>query len=172
MDTVSCESCGKSKAPLNCGHCHKRICKSCAHFLEDGSFSFLPKVPSELTHTTYCEPCFYEQVAPEQTKYEAAMEQAKEILIFFKQQSKETRLIERSEDPIEVLDCADRDETIMRLAFLASRKGFNAVIDIELKPKKVRDNAYQTCVWHAVGIPAQVIDRKLIKDKSLRHYPN
>ena len=152
--------------------CAESICKTCARFLDEETFSFFKKIPEVLSHTTYCEPCYHANVEPEFPKYAEIIEKAKNILVFAKSQGKETRLIKRLEDPIEVKDCNDHDEAIMRLAFLAAQSGYNSIIDMDLKSEKIRTGSYQTSVWTGTAIPAQVNDAKLIKDRSTWSDPN
>lgn len=132
----------------------------------------MPKVPPELTHQVYCDTCFVATLEPAQAEYEAAMARAKETIVFFKDQGKETRLIRRLEEPVHVTECADREETLLRLAFLASQKGYNAIIDIDIVSKKVRSEAYQTMVWSGSGIPVELKEKYLIKDRTLWKHPN
>ena len=168
----SCVTCLKTKANLTCGLCAGSLCKKCAEFLAEETFSFLKTVPAELAHSTYCGNCFGEHVAPAQLQYDETMEAARNVMIFMKSQAKETRLIKRKEPEVKVTDCADHDETIMRLAFYAAQLKFNALIDVLITPKKVVDGHYQTTVYTGSGIPAQVHESKLIKDRSLWSNPN
>ncbi len=124
-------TCGKTKATLQCGICHEPLCKSCTQFLDEGQFSFLPRIPRDLTYHTYCDTCFTAKVA--------------------------TAL-------------ADYDQKL--LAFLASLEKCNAVIDVDLKSKKVRAGSYQTTVWSGSGMPANVSDELLVKDRSIWDDPN
>jgi hypothetical protein len=100
------------------------------------------------------------------------MERARETLVYFKSQSKETRLINRTEKPVFVKDCPDHDELVLRLAFFAARAGFNSIIDVLVESKKVKVNSYQTTVWSGSGIPAQTHAKKLVKDRSIWQNPN
>lgn len=157
---------------MQCGICNCSVCKNCAVFLDEGHFNFLPKVPVELSHTTYCPTCFEAQVRPALEKYEEDMEKAKNILVFFSKQGKETRLISRKEKPFKVTDIWDRDEALLRLAFLAVQAGFNALIDVDLISEKVRINNRQSLKWQGTGIPANVDERKLPRDRSIWQNPN
>src|SRR5262245_3331877 len=134
----TCCDCQKPKAQLECGVCKASVCKVCAHVLREDHFSFLPKVPEILTRGVYCGSCFEQNVEPSLTDYDATMERAREVLVFFNDQGKETRLIRRTEKPLRIASCADREETLLRLAFLAAKAGYNAVVDIELTGKKIR----------------------------------
>lgn len=104
--------------------------------------------------------------------YDAICEKAKGILVFDKTQGKETRLILRSEDPVHVVDCRDHDETILRLAFRAAQSNFNAIVDMSLASRKIKDGSYTTLLWWGQAVPANVDIGRLPKDKSLYHYPN
>lgn len=169
---MSCADCQKTKAPLSCGLCAKSLCKSCTQFLEEESFSFYLSLPAVLRHQSYCLQCFSQSVQPELDRYEELMVQAREILVFEKSQSKETRLIRRDENPVRVNDCIDRDEAVLRLAFQTVQKGYNAIIDMDLVGKKVIRDGYQKTYWSGTAIPTQVSENKLLKDRSLRSNPN
>ncbi len=129
-------------------------------------------IPPELSHTVYCEACYHEKVAGPLADYNQELESAKEILVFFKNQGKETRLIKRLEDPIRVENCLDYQDVVMRLAFLTQKAGFNGMVDIAISSEKVRTGNYQTLKWKGVGIPAHIRADKLLRDKSLEQTPN
>lgn len=132
----------------------------------------MQKKPEFLSHAAFCSTCYTEKVSPEQAKYEALIETAKNILVFEITQGKETRLIKRKEAKITVNDCPDRDETMLRLAFQAAEKGFNAIIDVDIKAKKVKEGKYQHTMYSGTAIPAHVTDNKLVKDRSIWSDPN
>lgn len=116
----------------------------------------MPVVPENVRHAVYCHSCFAENVIPAEAAYDQDVERAKQVLIFYKNEHKETRFVKRLEDPVTVKACVDREETILRLAFQAVIKGYNAVLDVDLFSEKIRTGAYQTKMWHAAGVPAQV----------------
>lgn len=140
--------------------------------MDEKHFSFLDIVPPELSHTSYCVYCFEAQVAEKFEAYNQALEKAKDITIYFKNQGKETRLLKRQKEIYTVAECTDRDETLLRLAFKAVQADFNAVIDIDLISKKVRMGTYQTLIWSATGRPAHVTPDKIVRDRSIWHNPN
>lgn len=156
MGNSSCCSCLKPKATLQCGICDDSVCKECAQFLGEDSFSFLKEIPKNLSHSTYCYNCFDRDVAAELAAYEKDMKKAEGIMIFEKAQSKETRNFRRHERPYQIPECADREEALLRLAFMAVRDGFNALIDVEITSRKIRNGTYQTSVYSGTGMPAQV----------------
>lgn len=172
MSNTPCTNCNKAKANLVCGLCEAVICKKCTLFIEEDTFSFLPKIPAELQHTAYCGTCYDTKVAPALEKYNALMEQAKNTMVFTKAQSKATRLIKRLENVVEVIDCADHDEVILRLAFFAAQLKYNSILDVDVTSRKIIDGAYQTTVWSGTGMPADVLESRLIKDRANWSSPN
>lgn len=140
--------------------CQEALCKSCAQFVDGDRFSWLPQIPKELSHTTYCGPCFNVNVAPAMAEYDEAMEQAKRINVFFTTDSKQTRFFNRKEKPFKIANCPDKEETLLRLAFLAVRAGFNSIIDVEITSEKVRNGSYQTTIWKGTGVPTKLEGRR------------
>lgn len=160
MQNKSCSSCLSPKAPLSCGLCHESVCKSCAQFLDESSFAFIKKKPEALTHTTYCPACFDQNVAAELKKYNDDIEKARHIIVFDKAQSKETRNFKRFNETYSVKDCPDREETLLRLAFQAVRGGFNAIIEVEISSKKVRESSRQRQIYSGLAQAALVTEGK------------
>jgi hypothetical protein len=159
-----CVSCRRPVAALQCDACQEPLCKSCEEYLEAGTFSFLETVPPELLHTHYCSGCHASIIEPALESYQATMEQARGVYVFFTSQRKPVRLLKRAQFPIRVEGVVDREETIMRLAFRAVEQGFNAVVDAEVKSEKVRNEGYQTSRWHGVGRPGLVDAEKLERE--------
>lgn len=155
----SCVVCQKDKAPLQCGLCGSAVCKGCVHFIED-RFSFLEKVPSELSHGAYCETCFTAHIEAALTDYEETMRRARDVSVYFKNQSKETRLMKRSKEIFRVADCPDRDETVLRLAFQAASRGYDVLIDVDVTSEKVRHGGYQTLKWSGTAVPVHPSSRR------------
>jgi hypothetical protein len=166
-----CSTCQKPKAGLHCGLCQQPVCKSCAHILGEERFAFHPSPPAELKTEISCEACYQDKVAPLEQEYEETLELAREVLVFNKSQSKESRLIPRKEVPVRVQDVDDEQEALMHLAFQAARRGCNAVVDVDLQPKKVRDGSYQTTLWSGTAIPARV-DAERYANRVERKNPN
>jgi hypothetical protein len=167
MEKEKCTTCGKSKALLSCGVCTVSVCKHCAQILEEESFSFLDVQKPEMLQTTFCNTCFDEKIAPDLMDYQQTMEAAKNIEVFFKDQGKETRLMKRIDVVFSIVDCPDRNEAIMRLAFKAVKMGFNSVIDVDIVAKKVKMGAYQTHSYKATGVPSNVRPENVVHDRSI-----
>jgi hypothetical protein len=155
MEASKCTICQKPKANFVCGVCEIPICKSCAEFVDHDSLDFLEKLPELLSYPAYCPPCFDNKVVPEIAEYDRCMELAKEVVVFYKAQGKESRSYKRTEKPIKINDCPDRNETLLRMAFRAAQGGFNALVDVEITHEKVRDEGYSKFKWHGSGIPVK-----------------
>ncbi len=163
MSESVCYECRGPKANLRCGICEESLCKKCARFLDEQTFSFRTQLAPELSHTYYCSPCFDAQVEPELAAYDETMDRAKEAFFFFVTHKGGVPVEKRALKPVEVESCPDRDETILRLAFRAAENGFNAVMDAEVKAEKVRTGGggYQKSRWMGKGIPALVDAERL-----------
>lgn len=157
-----CKTCRKPKANYQCGLCGENVCKSCAQFLGDG-FSFLRKIPAELSHTTYCSSCFDEKVAAPLEAYNTTMAEAKEVMVFSKDQTKQTAHLRRREDPIVVEDCEDEDEIVVRLAFFAAEKKFNCLLDVHITHKKIIIGSHKKTIFNGTAIPT-TIDPKAVRE--------
>lgn len=154
-----CYSCRQSNASLKkgyqCGLCQNLLCKKCIFPLNKSFFSFLKEVPEELTHTAYCNTCYHQKVAPAMETYLETMQRAEGLYVFEKA-SRHVPLIMRSKHKISVENCADRKETILRLAFLAAEQAFNAITGVEVVCEKVRISGYQTSKWSATGYASKI----------------
>jgi len=161
-----CISCRKpaSKGSKSCGLCEEPVCKDCVQFLEASTFSFLSELPPELSHTYYCSNCYGTTVEPALTTYEETMVQARDVFIFFTTQKRAPTVIKKAIAPVRVDSCDDRDETILRMAFLAAQQGHNALLNTEVEVKKVRNAGYQKSDWRGVGTPATVDASKVERD--------
>lgn len=162
MSEQLCKTCRKPKANFECGVCHEHMCKAHTHFVTD-SFSFLTKIPKDLTHPTYCVNCFDDKVAGPLAEYEETMEKAKEVMMFTKDQTKMTGHLNRKEDPIIVEDCEDEDEVVLRLAFQAVQMGHNCILDVNIKNKKIIVGSHKKTIFTATAIPI-TIDPKEVRE--------
>lgn len=158
-----CISCRSPNAALHCELCNETVCKNCIQVLDEDAFSFQAVTPPELRHIRYCAFCYDAHVAPALEKYTEVLERARGLYFFFTTQKKQYPLVRKARQKVVVEACNDRDETILRLGFLAAELGFNAIIEGEVTAKKVRNEGYQKSVWHGVGTPAQVDAEKLAR---------
>ena len=161
MSESECVCCRRPKATLTCEICQDALCKSCAQFLDAATFAFLETKPEELTHSHYCPTCYGAHVEPALEKYNEVLGRAREAYFFFTSQRKPIPILKKAKEGIQVASCMDRDETILRLGFLAASQGYNAVIEAEVTSEKVRNEGYQKSVWKGKGIPANVDVAKL-----------
>lgn len=158
---TKCSECQKNAAHLKCGLCEAALCRSCAEVCNEPDFSFFKVAPKGLLHGIFCETCFQQTVLPQIDVFNEVMDKAKDVMVYMKDQSKESRLFRRTEKPIVVENCNDREDTLLRLAFQAVQLGFNAIVDVELAPTKVIDHAYQTTSWRGVAMPVQATAAQL-----------
>ena len=172
MDKALCQTCQSEWTHLRCGLCEQATCKSCAHVLEEDAFSFLPKIPDHLSKGIYCHPCFNEKVAGEVEEYESKMETARNLDLYFKNQGKETRFVRRHAKPLVINACVDRDELLLRLAFLAVHGGFKCLVDVEVTAQKVTNHAYQKSVFKGTAVPVNPAPHHLPRHNSNLSNPN
>jgi len=130
-----------------------------ALFVDDESFALLETPP--VAPGAYCPACYDQQVWPALSEYNEQLERAKNVNMFYLSQSKESRFVRRIEKPISVKDCVDRQDAILRLAFIAVRAGKNALVDVDLSSSKIRNGGYQTSSWSGRAIPADIEESAL-----------
>ena len=68
---------------------------------------------------------------------------------------------------VDLAECPDRDETILRLAFQAAKGGFNALVQGDVTSRKVRNHGYQKSVWSGTAFAADVDEEKLNRNDYL-----
>jgi hypothetical protein len=164
MQSSACVSCEKTKAPRRCGLCQSALCKNCSVTIPEGGFSCLHPIPEKFSQPFYCPACFTQDVAPELATYETIFTRAKDVFVFSIAKHKQTRLIRRSKILLSVEGCADKQEAVLKLAYLAAKENFNSIIDVEIICEKVRMGAYQTSKWNAKGVPVHMDAEKLQRE--------
>jgi len=164
---VSCEICLQKKAQLSCGLCIKEICKDCSIDLGTYAFSFMSKVPQELTKEHYCLHCYDTTIQPKKTQYETRLKQAEDIYFLTKAYPGYVRVLKKHTKRVVIKECPDRKEAILRMAFFAVELGFNAIIDADLKSHKTRNGGYQSSYWSSSALPAD-IDGEQLERASLK----
>lgn len=171
---MKCSVCNKNlkSKSLVCGICETDICKNCAEFLSEDSFHYVEVKPVKNDSSCFCQTCYTTDVLPLINNYEETLAKAREVRIFSKSQAKETRLIKKLEEPIVIENGLDEPDVLLKMAYKAAARDFNSIVDVEVKSKKVRTGSYQTSTWSGTGIPVNVDDAKLVKDRSIRDNPN
>src|ERR1017187_6626986 len=119
-----CVCCLAPKATLSCHLCQGFICKDCTEFVDGETFSFQQILTDDLKHTQYCRSCHTLKVLPAVIKYRGIMARAKKAFVIDKPQRRPLPVTKRFETAIHVIDCIDREETMLRLAFQAAELGF------------------------------------------------
>lgn len=156
----------EAKKPFECLICATPLGKREVEFIDENTFLFLTALPAGLALGSYCVSCFDAHVRPEVETYQQKLDQAKNVNVFFLSQSKETRFVRRIEKPIKVENCQDREEAILRLAFLAVEANKNSLVDVDLSSTKVRNGGWQSSLWSGRAIPADIDEANL-----QRRYP-
>jgi uncharacterized protein YbjQ (UPF0145 family) len=152
-----CVDCRSPKAETTCTSCEGAVCRKCRVFLEKTDFPVARDLlPTELKFGYFCGRCYSSEIEPIRLEYDSTLEQAKQIIIIFKDSKSTLRVLKKALHKISTSGIPDRDEAVLHLAFQAVKSGFNAVINTEVSFKKVRNEGYQTAVWEAHGLPAQV----------------
>ena len=98
---------------------------------------------------------------PFRDQYEETLDQAKRVNVIFKESKSTFRVLKKATKGIEVHQQPDRNEAILRLAFMAARAGFNALIDVEASSEKKRNAGWQLTTWMAKGLPAEINSHEL-----------
>ncbi|MCC6137864.1 MAG: hypothetical protein IT287_04480 [Bdellovibrionaceae bacterium] len=160
---ITCTSCLKLEAPFNCGLCQDALCKKCAQFLDPNYFSFYESVPEVLKHSEYCRTCYDSKVSSHVDAYEKMLHKARNMFVFFRGQGKDVRSlqIKRPDTTLEVTDCEDYDETILRLAFRAAEKDYNVLVDVETHSEKIHNGSYHTLKWRGKATPTNAEEGRL-----------
>jgi hypothetical protein len=144
-----------SQTAFKCLVCECSLLKGDVQFVAEDTFSF-SSVSGKGLAGTYCMSCFDDRVTPELERYNLLMEKAKDVNVFFSSQSKESRFVRRTEKPIKVVDCQDRDEAVLRLAFLAAEAGKNSIVDVDLSSVKVMNGNWKSLRWSGLAVPANI----------------
>jgi len=160
----ACTACKSTKKVELCGVCESPVCQKCAQYLPKHSFPLLPVRPPELHHDTYCGPCYVSKIGPIEEEYARLSVLAAKVLVFPKAKAEQTRLMDKREKPLSVEDCEDERDVLLKLAYLAAKEGFNALIYVHVAKKQVRNHAYQTSRWTGHAIPTKVDEAKLRPD--------
>ena len=155
MKKIECQSCFKNKSFLECSNCKEAVCKSCACFVDETSFEFANFLPEDISGQTFCPSCYTIKADPVLTEYNLILDRAKSVNVYSIKQSNETALIKRIEKPIKVKDCADREEALMRLAFITAQKNFDTIVDVNISSIKIFDSKYRKLIWTGVGVPVE-----------------
>jgi hypothetical protein len=173
MSETVCLSCRKREGAYECVSCQNSVCKPCSESVGDRLFISLEEIPVEQVAGRFCGQCFDADMGPRLEAYRETMEAAKQVFIFFKTQRKHIPLIRKSKVLVKVDECADRDETILRLAYYAAKEEYNAVVDVDVVGKKIRAaGSTKTANWKGSGYPAVVdgakIERQDLQEQTYR----
>ena len=150
---LNCESYCDSKTSLTCKSCEKYTCKECSCFVAEEDFDYFKEIPDELKSGVYCPSCYSDGIESHVQNYQEIMRKAEDVDVFTKIQTAETRLIRKIAKKISVTDCGDKEEALMRLAFLAASNGYGTIVNVDLVPNKVGSGSYKKQIWAGSGFP-------------------
>lgn len=161
-DLYLCKTCRTilNTVDYHCGLCFEPICKKCAVFTVE-TFDYLRRVPEKLTHPCTCSLCYDQEIAKPTEEYLERVEQSKEIIIFSKNESKQTRLFSRKEPAYVVEDCDDEEDALRHMSFWAIEDNFNCLIDITYAKKKIVIGSHKKFIWTGRGIPVNIDTKRL-----------
>lgn len=173
MPNNECLSCRKRAGAYACVSCEDPVCKPCSETVSDPLFVSLESIPEAQVAGRFCGRCFDSEMGPRLDAYRTTLEAAKQVFIFFTSQKKSIPLIRKSKTLVVVESCADRDETILRLAYFAAKEEYNAVVDVDVSVKKIRaGGSTKTADWKGQGYPALVdgakVDRQDAQERIYR----
>ncbi|NJL23957.1 MAG: hypothetical protein HC902_01390 [Calothrix sp. SM1_5_4] len=101
------------------------------------------------------------KVQPAIQSYNEVVDRARDVVVFHKNQSKESRLFPRGKMQLKVTGASDKDDVLMRLAFQVAQAGYNAILDVDITSEKMRNAGYQTSSWSGTATPGHVDVEKL-----------
>ncbi len=160
MEAKECTVCCSNKTAIQCDICSCASCKHCCYFIDEDVFEFVSLLPEKLQNKAFCPNCYNENISEEMEYLKETMQKARDVDVYLKDQGTETRRIRRIQKPIHIKECADREETLMRLAFLAAQKGFDTIIGVDIQAKKVGKGTYKKMIWSGTAVP---VDPKIRK---------
>lgn len=153
MEKAECIVCCKNKTAMLCDSCAQPSCKRCCYYVDAAAFEYLSYLPENIQNKVFCPNCYNDNISKELIEYEEILTRAKNLDIYIKKQSSETRLMRRISKPIKVDNCGDEKDALMRLAFKAAQLGYRTIVDVDLKAKKVGQGSYIKKVWSGFAIP-------------------
>lgn len=150
-----------AKKQLPCISCESLVDKVDAQIVDADLFPYLNQMPKGIQEGVYCPQCFAIKVSDPLNQYQNQVDRAKNVNVFFAKQSKESRFVRRTEKPLQVRECSDPDDVVMRLAFKAVEVNKNSIVDVAMTSHKVQNGKWHTTIWAGTAIPAQIDDREL-----------
>jgi hypothetical protein len=170
--STSCAVCNNPKANVTCRSCESKVCKACVEFVGDDTFEHADFTEANSPIGSYCSTCYTTEIVPALEIHSEILERAKEVSVFTTDQGKESRLIKRSDLKLKIDECEDKDDLIMRLAYLAAKAGYNTIVDVDLVYTKKRDGSFKLANWSGTATAALVTGRVGPQTNSSRRSPS
>ncbi len=152
----TCISCLKPKTTHSCERCKGTLCRKCLQINPSNCFSYMTKIPADLSYHNYCPFCYDAVVAPALVDYEATLEKAKDVYFLTRNYPGYIPVVRKANKDVRVDACPDRREAILRMAFQAAEQGFNAIIDAEVEAYKTGGGRYFASLVRGRATPADV----------------
>ncbi len=166
VELVKCGVCLTAKSIKTCGLCQVHVCKKCLETPAGDAFLYLKKIPVELNHTCYCIHCWDAKVVPALADYELMAEKARNVYFLTEDYRGYVRVLRKHTKRVDIEDCDDRREIILKMAYMAAELGFNAIIQSRVESASVYINSYHSSRWKASALPA-IIDGEQLERSSL-----
>lgn len=163
---MGCEICRAPKAGKTCEECDAEVCKNCVVHLAADRFAYHPDPPPILLKHTFCRDCHEREIAPIEAAYDEVQRRSEGITVVRKTFRGQLPCLKRASASTVVANAAAANLALRHLQFLAAWAGYDAVVDVEVIPTKVRNHAYETKRWDAVGWFANLDYRRYHPDRS------
>ena len=145
---------------MKCDDCDCLSCKHCSFIIDGEVFELVSLLPDSIKDKAFCPNCYNDKYGAIFEEQLEILERAKDVNVYSKIQTKETRLIRRIHKPIHIKECEGREETLLRLAFLAAKEGYDTLVDVDLTTQKIGTKSYIRLLWNGVAVP---VDPKIKK---------
>lgn len=164
----SCVICNNPKANITCRECDSSVCKSCIEFVGDALFEYDEYTDETSPVGHYCSSCYTTTIVPRLDVYNEIVERAKEVSVFSTEKSQESRLIKRTDVKLKIDECEDKEDLIMKLAYMAAKAGYNSIVDMDLVYTKTRDGSFKLANWSGTATAANLNSRMPITNSGRR----
>jgi hypothetical protein len=129
--------------------------------VSDEAFRLLDVRPAELGHAQYCPRCHESVVEPALQRYDEQLSRARNVGYWARTYRGHVPVLKKGQRSIEVAGFRDRDEALLKMAFLAVEQGFNGLVHGELISRKERNHGYQKMLWSGRATPARIDEEAL-----------
>ncbi len=152
--------CRLPRADRACDGCSEHLCRTCSIIISpEEDFCFEIEPTRKPTGSTFCGLCEDRILNPLREKYAETLAAARQVNVIPKAYRGRVTIIKKGTHILVTGPWADTKQAELALAFLAARKGFNAIINTQVVSKKVRNFGYQRTEYNATALPADINER-------------